>query len=116
MVTYVYHLCPNAHVSVRSNHSLFIVMEPVSPSTSKWIIYRLTNRHGEGEDMDKKFADAKRDALFVKDTGLDEDRHAACSIQAGLSSGANSVLTFGKFEKAIIHFHSHLETLLQKVA
>ena len=120
MVTYVYQLFPNAHVSVLSNHSLFIVMEPVSPGQSKWIIYRLSNRDGTGNSNGasgkEKLAEAKRDSVFVKDTGLDEDREAARAIQAGMESGANTNLTFGHYEKAIVHFHSNLEALLAKVA
>ena len=115
MVTYVHQVFPNAHITILSNHTLFIVMEPVSPSRSKWIIYRLSNRHGRGGGNDEKLSEAKRDAEFVKDTGLDEDRHAARAIQAGLTSGANSSLTFGRYEKAIVHFHSNLRALLPKV-
>jgi hypothetical protein len=116
MVTDVYQLFPNTHVTVLSSHSLFIVVEPVSPSESNWIFYRLSNRNGKGEGSKEKLAEAKRDAQFIKDTGLDEDRHAACAIQAGLKSRANSDFTFGHYEKAIIHFHSNLRALLPKVA
>jgi len=115
MVTYVYQLFPNAHISVLSSHSLFIVVEPISPSESKWIFYRLSNRHGKGDGAAEKIDQAKRDAQFVKDTGLDEDRHAACAIQAGLTSKANSEFTFGHFEEAIVHFHANLQALLPKV-
>jgi len=116
MVTYAYQLFPNAHVSVLSNHSLFIVVEPISPSESKWIFYRLSNRGGNGKLSAEQLDEAKRDARFVKDTGLDEDRHAARAIQAGLQSRANSDFTFGRYETAIIHFHSNLQALLPKVA
>jgi hypothetical protein len=54
--------------------------------------------------------------VFVKDTSLDEDREAARAIQAGMESGANTNLTFGHYEKAIVHFHSNLQALLAKVA
>ena len=115
-VTYASQLFPNAHVSVLSNHSLFIVVEPISPSESKWIFYRLSNRGGNGKLSAEQLDEAKRDARFVKDTGLDEDRHAARAIQAGLQSRANSDFTFGRYETAIIHFHSNLQALLPKVA
>jgi hypothetical protein len=101
---------------VLSNHSLFIVVEPISPSESKWIFYRLSNRGGNGKLSAEQLDEAKRDARFVKDTGLDEDRHAARAIQAGLQSRANSDFTFGRYETAIIHFHSNLQALLPKVA
>lgn len=115
MVTYVYQLFPNTHITVLSNHSLFIVMEPVSPGESKWIIYRLSNHNGRGESPEERLAEAKRDAEFVKDTGIIEDRHAACAIQAGLDSGANTHLTFGQYEKGIVHFHQNMHALLPQV-
>ncbi len=115
MVTSVYQLFPNTHISVLSSHSLFIVMEPISRSETKWIIYRLGNRRGKGEGVDEKMKEAKRDAKFVVDSGLEEDRHAACAIQAGLEGKANSVLNFGYWEKAIVHFHTNLHASLAKL-
>lgn len=116
MVTDVYQVFPNTHISVLSSHSLFVILEPVSPSQSKWVLYRLTNRDGKGGNAAEKLLEAKRDAQFVLDTGLDEDRHAARAIQAGLASKANSHFTFGHFESAIAHFHSNLTHLLAKIA
>ncbi|OUR76586.1 (2Fe-2S)-binding protein [Alphaproteobacteria bacterium 46_93_T64] len=110
MVTYVYQLFPNTHFTVLSSHSLLIILEPISPSQTKWIIYRLKNRGEDGAEISTE--EAKRDAEFVKDTGLDEDREAACTIHAGLDSNANEHFTFGHFEKAIVHFHSGLKKLL----
>ncbi len=110
MVTSVYQLFPNSHVSVLSNHSLLIILEPLSPTKTQWVVYRLSNHVNDGKTAD--INEAKRDATFVKDTGLDEDRAAACAIQAGLKSKANSHFTFGKFEKAIVHFHTTLRKLL----
>lgn len=116
MVTYVYQLFPNAHVTILSSHSLFIVIEPLSPARSRWIFYRLSNPGGKGHGSEEKLAEAKRDAKFVKDTGLDEDREAACAIQAGLASGANEAFIFGQYEQAIVHFHEALNRLLPEVA
>ena len=45
---------------------------------------------------------------LVKDAGFDEDREAACAIQGTLGTQANQHLTFGHFEKAIVHFHKNL--------
>ncbi|MEC7806153.1 MAG: aromatic ring-hydroxylating dioxygenase subunit alpha, partial [Pseudomonadota bacterium] len=56
------------------------------------------------EDLER----SKKDAAFVKDTGVEEDREAACSIQRGLMGDANTHFTFGRFEKAIVHFHRQL--------
>jgi hypothetical protein len=52
--------------------------------------------------------DVKKDAQFVNESGQDEDREAACLIQQTVTAQANSHLTFGYFEKAIVNFHQHL--------
>lgn len=114
MITDVYQLFPNTHISVLSNHSIMIILEPVTPTQTRWEIYRLSNRSVDGAPVD--MTAAKRDAGFVNDTGLIEDRQAACSIQAGLEANANGHFTFGRFEKGIVHFHASLDGLLAKVA
>ena len=83
-----------------------MILEPVSPTESQWVIYSLINTSSDGKLMELE--DAKRDAAFVNDSGQEEDRAAATTIQQTLASGANSHLTFGRFEKAIVHFHRHL--------
>jgi len=112
--TQVFQIFPHAHTSVLSNHTLFIILEPVSPTETRWIIYQMTNE-GEGSSPENLEA-AKRDADFVQDTGLLEDRAAAKSIQDSLASGANSHLTFGKFEQVIVNFHKSLHELIGKSA
>lgn len=114
MITDVYQLFPNTHISVLSDHSLLVILEPVSPSESRWEIFRLNNKMNGDKEIDLE--KAKRDASFVTETGLSEDRHAACSIQAGLAGMANTHFTYGKFEKAIIHFHEKMSELLPKLA
>ena len=107
MVTSVYQLFPNAHVSVLSKHSSMIVLEPLSPTRTQLLIYRVSNRNQDGSSVDLE--EARKDAVFVKSAGLDEDREAARAIQANLNANASSQLTFGLFEKAIVHFHQNLE-------
>ncbi len=113
MVTYVYQLFPNAHVSILSNHTTLIILEPISPTRTKYIVYRMTNNN----ELGKKAAleAAKKDASFVNDSGIQEDRAAACGIQESLNTNANTHLTFGKFEKAITHFHQNLSKALKSV-
>ena len=41
-------------------------------------------------------------------------RHVACGIQETLSTKANQHLTFGHFEKAIVHFHQNLAKHLEE--
>jgi hypothetical protein len=64
------------------------------------------------DDAPISIDEARRDAAFVSDSGQEEDRAAATAIQEALPSGANSHLTFGHFEKAIVHFHQQLERAL----
>lgn len=111
MATVVNQLFPNSHITVLSSHSMVIILEPVSPTETEWVIYSLSNEDGFGES--KTISEkAKKDADFVKETGLKEDRDAACQIQSSFASGANTHLTFGKFEAAIVHFHTQLAELL----
>lgn len=106
MVTDVYQLFPNSHLTVLSSHSLLIILEPVSPSQTRYEIFRIGNRGVAIEESIK-------DAGFVKDTGLQEDRHAAISMTQGLDSKVNSHLTFGQYEEGAIHFHRNLDNLLK---
>ena len=110
LVTSVYMLFPNASISVLSKHTNLVILEPVSPTESQWVIYSLINTSPNGKPFDPE--DAKRDAAFVNDSGQEEDRAAAAAIQRTLASGANSHLTFGHFEKAIVHFHQRLAEYL----
>ena len=109
-VTSVYHLFPNTLVSILSKHSTLTVMEPLSPTRANMIIYRVTNAQADGSLV--SIEEAKVDAEFVKGTGLDEDRAAARDIQQTITTAANSHLTFGLFEKAIVHFHKSLHSHL----
>ncbi|WP_288903657.1 aromatic ring-hydroxylating dioxygenase subunit alpha [uncultured Sneathiella sp.] len=113
MTTDVFQLFPNTHLSVLSNHTQLIVLEPVSPTETRTIVYRLRNLDADGNPVDLELA--KRDAGFVKNSGIEEDREAARSIQTGLNANANSHFTFGYYEKAIVHFHETLHDHLAKV-
>ncbi len=110
MTTTVYQLFPNVAVSILSKHTTMTIFEPVSRSCTKILIYRVTNRTADGSSV--AIEDAERDAVFVKTAGFDEDREAACSIQETLGTRANEHLTFGHFERAIVHFHQKLSGAL----
>jgi phenylpropionate dioxygenase-like ring-hydroxylating dioxygenase large terminal subunit len=109
-ITSVYSLFPNASISVLSKHSNLVILEPISPSRSRWVIYTLINKSNKKGKLSKE--DAMRDAKFVGNTGQDEDREAARAIQETLNTKANDYLIFGYFEKAIVNFHSHLTKYL----
>lgn len=115
-ITDVHQLFPNTHVSVLSSHAILIILEPVSPSETHWVVYQLAPRIKNGKPLD--IEQARKDANFVQESGILEDRHAAREIQAGLAAGANTHFTFGHYEQAIGHFHrnltEHVEMLSQR--
>ena len=105
-LTDVHQLFPNTHVSFLSSHAMLIILEPVSPTETHWVVYQLAPKVKDGKPLDLE--EAKRDANFVQDAGLTEDRAAARAIQEGLAARANSHFIFGHYEQAIGHFHRHL--------
>jgi phenylpropionate dioxygenase-like ring-hydroxylating dioxygenase large terminal subunit len=111
-VTSVYLLFPNASVAVLSKHTSLVIIEPLSPTQSQWVVYRMINRETDGQKI--TVDEAKRDAVFVNESGQDQDREAACAIQESVGSNANSHFTFGHFEKAIVNFHQSLARHLDK--
>lgn len=111
-ITSVYSLFPNVSISVLSKHTNLVILEPISPYESRWVIYTLMNKSNKKAKLTKE--DAMRDANFVGDTGQDEDREAARAIQKTLTTKANDHLTFGYFEKAIVNFHSNLTKYLDE--
>jgi choline monooxygenase len=110
MLTYVHHLFPNTRLSILSNHYQLVILEPLSPTQTQWIIYRL--QAPTADNLEK----AKKDAAFVTDTGVTEDREAASSIQRGLAGQGNTHFTFGRNENAAVHFHRNLHAYLAKLA
>ena len=111
MLTTVNHVFPNASISALSKHSNLTIMEPLSPSSTQMVIYLMTARLATENSI--SIEDAKRDAIFVNESGQDEDLAAACSIQETVTAQGNSHLTFGLFEKAIVNFHSNLTASLK---
>ena len=110
-VTYVYHLFPNALVTVLSHHTILVVLEPVAPGRTRNVAYSLAHTGGDPAAAET----AKRDAQFVTQTGAPEDRALAESIQRTMESGANEHFTFGHFESAIVHFHRNLHAALAEL-
>lgn len=109
LVTYVYHVFPNAMVTVLSRHTNLVVLEPVALDRTRVVTYTMTNRGG-GSDATEL---ARRDAAFVSRKGVAEDLAVVTAIQRSISSGANEFFTFGHFESAIAHFHRTLTAALE---
>jgi len=108
LLTYVYHLFPNAVVTVLSRHTNLVVLEPIDLNRTRVFNYSLTNSGGGAEAA----ALAKRDAAFVSETGAAEDLKVVTAIQRSIDSGANEVFSFGHFEALIAHFHRTLKAAL----
>ncbi|MGB1245772.1 MAG: aromatic ring-hydroxylating oxygenase subunit alpha, partial [Porticoccaceae bacterium] len=70
MLTSVYHLFPNASVSVLSKHSNLTIMEPLSPSSTQMVIYLVTPDQTVENPI--PLEDVERDAQFVNESGQDE--------------------------------------------
>ena len=109
-LTFVYHLFPNALVTMLSRHTNLVVLEPLAHDRTRQHTWSIATEPG-----DEARAEAQRDAAFVGDTGLVEDRAVVQAIQQGLTSGANEVFTFGHYESAIVHFHRMLDAALGEV-
>ena len=107
-VTYVYHLFPNALVTILSHHTILVVLEPIAPDRTRNVAYSLAHTDGDPAAVER----AKRDAQFITQTGAPEDRALAEGVQRTLESGANEYFTFGRFESAIVHLHRNLDAAL----
>jgi phenylpropionate dioxygenase-like ring-hydroxylating dioxygenase large terminal subunit len=107
-VTFVYHIFPNALVTVLSNHTVLLVLEPLGVDRTNVVAYSLTNRDG---DPAQALEAATRDAHFAE-SGASEDRAVVSAIQQGIAGGANESFVFGRFESAIVHFHRTLDAAL----
>jgi hypothetical protein len=104
MLTYVYHLFPNAMVATFPTNVVMVVIEPLAIDRTRLLTYALTDRRDD--DVDGRAA--LKGAQGFVEAGAAEDRAVACAIQQGLASGANEFFEFGRFEGAIVHFHRGL--------
>jgi phenylpropionate dioxygenase-like ring-hydroxylating dioxygenase large terminal subunit len=108
MLTYVYHLFPNAMVATFPTNLAVVVAEPVAIDRTRLVTFILA------APVVRDAAD--RTALetagkFVQ-AGALEDQEVAWAIQRGIASGANEFFEFGRFEGAIVHFHRTLRAAL----
>jgi len=110
--TLVYHLFPNVSVAVLSKHTSVTIIEPLSPTRTQMFSYSIKHAAKNGAEI--SLEDAMRDVDFVNQSGQEEDRAAARDIQETVTTSANSHLTFGYYEKAIVSFHQNLHNELGK--
>jgi phenylpropionate dioxygenase-like ring-hydroxylating dioxygenase large terminal subunit len=107
VLTYVYHLFPNAIFATFPSNRVLAVLEPLSVERTKLINFTLAPPPQNDEDA----ALLEAGMAFVQ-AGAAEDQEVACAIQRGLASGANQFFEFGLFEGLISHFHRNLHELV----
>jgi len=107
-VTFVYHIFPNALITMLSNHTNLLVLEPLSVDRTNVVAYSLTNWTG---DPAQALEAATKDSNFIE-IGASEDRAMVSAIQRGVRSDANESFIFGRYESAIVHFHQTLGAAL----
>jgi nitrite reductase/ring-hydroxylating ferredoxin subunit len=105
------HLFPNVLVTVLSRHTVVVILEPLTVDRTKLVSYLLTNRGSSAPEMREV---VERDITFVDQSGAAEDRAVVAAIQRSINSRANTVFTFGRFERAIAHFHRSLDAALEQ--
>lgn len=103
----VYTFFPISQFLVQRDHIVWIALDPVSAGETRLRLCTLAPK-----------ADTGRDAHWARNhqitlATLAEDFDVGASIQAGLASGANTHLTFGRFEGALHAFAQQVQTALQ---
>jgi phenylpropionate dioxygenase-like ring-hydroxylating dioxygenase large terminal subunit len=110
-LTRVYLMFPNVIIAELSAHITMVVLEPISVSSTAFITYQVGPPLEAGVEAGDRVDATAKDLAFVE-LGGREDRDMALRVQRGLDSGANSHVTFGRFEGALGNFHRHLYAAL----
>jgi phenylpropionate dioxygenase-like ring-hydroxylating dioxygenase large terminal subunit len=99
----LYTLFPGQSLLVQQDHVVWIQITPIAVNRTELRLTTLVPEHTE-----RRAEYWRRNHAFTCRT-LDEDFDIAESIQAGLTSGANTELTFGRFEGALAVFNECLD-------
>ena len=107
----LYTLFPTSSLLVQSDHVAWIRSEPLAANSTRIRISTLVPSDRVESDADLEHWSRNHD-ITVKT--LNEDFDIGEGIQAGLESGANTHLTFGRFEGALEVFNRTVEAFLQE--
>lgn len=102
-------LFPNTLVLLESDHADVLHVFPTGAATCRVRSYTLIPE--PPDDKACAYWDANNDILY---RATSEDFARGESIQRGLNSGANEVLTFGRFEHGLAHFHAGVDNALTR--
>ena len=114
-VTFVYHLFPNVMVATFPDQVTVIVIDPIDVGHSQLTTYTLSGTDRPDAPTPTTTTTTTNnngDERPLLARGALEDDAMSRGVQAGLTSGANTVLEFGRHESAIGHFHRQLADLL----
>lgn len=101
----LYTIFPLNQFLVQQDHLVWVQLEPLTESRSRLVLRTLAP---EGAGSEAHWQRNHR----ITCTTLAEDFEIGESIQAGLASGANDNLTFGRYEGALRRFNDTVERLL----
>ena len=105
----LYSIFPASQILVQSDHFAWLQLEPLSASSTR--IRVATLAPADRTDSAADLAHWERNHAITMET-LAEDFAIGESIQAGLESGANKHLTFGRFETALGEFNRSVDSRL----
>ncbi len=105
----LYSIFPTNQFLVQSDHFAWIQMEPLSATSTRIRLNTLAPSDRLEREEDLAHWAKNHD---ITQTTLAEDFDIGESIQAGLESGANEHLTFGRFEGALAAFNREVERQL----
>ena len=100
---------PLNQILIQPDHFAWIQLEPLGPTSTR--IRLSTHAPQDRLESDEDLAHWARNHAITMET-LAEDFDIGESIQAGLESGANEHLTFGRFEGALAEFNRHVDEQL----
>ena len=106
----LYTIFPSSSFLVQADHIAWIQQEAVSADTTRVRLSTLVPADRVNTDADLEHW-SKNHEITV--TTLNEDFEIGEGIQAGLASGANTHLTFGRFEGALDVFNAAVDAALQ---
>jgi phenylpropionate dioxygenase-like ring-hydroxylating dioxygenase large terminal subunit len=107
--TLLYVVWPNTMIAVLPEHAAVWHVYPDGVEHAAMNFYALISRRLHESKAEEE---TWKKSLKVVQKVKREDAERFLSIQQGLNSGAQSVLTFGRYEKAIAWFHQSIEAAL----
>jgi phenylpropionate dioxygenase-like ring-hydroxylating dioxygenase large terminal subunit len=108
--TFTHFVFPNSTFIFHPDYVSHIAVFPVEVDQVRWVHSMLVPATQAGPEHASHW---DRTLALIEDTVFQrEDLVAAEGIQAGVASGANATVTFGRLEGALHHFHTTIERAL----